>query len=1146
VCKINTFILIPQVLGFLRLQLLNCRRLSFFSYLAVLASGILSVEKELQIPKRLTAKPNLSSPIAGLLFLLLFFSYARAWAQLPDFTLEVVPTDETCLGNGTLTFNVTGTDPAATMIYTVYEMPNEATPIAVQNGNFLGNRTSGTYKVVATQIVGPESNTQTVFATINSAIVPLAYAIDSEPATCGPDGSMTISITAGIGAQYEIISGPVTRPLQTSPVFENLPAGVYEVRAFNNCGDGTVITHTITTDSVSLNIGDPTFPERMLQACDSILISNILSAAGGDVIAYPLSLAYTLHPPSGPDLFYTSTITSGGEDQAEALLTIPFYYGQLYFYDLTVTDACGNVFTRNDMPIQQNLVALVIAQAAECGQFYLSVSPAFYMPDYTIEFVSVPDGFVPTDFNAAHPGPFSDGQVSYGDEQHPVPEGTYVVHVHDACGHTSVDGTLTIDIDPPSVEHEFAVYPGCDGRTKVTVTITGFTVTGGTVLVAPPSYPYPLPDDVTDQVVPDEGLVLDQLLPGDYEIEVFDECGHAYPHAFTVPLADTYVAATSWPDCETGKGGIRISGSGTTLTQVVMTAAPPAFTQTLPYDASVYITPDGIFSMAGMPPGTYSFTVMDGCGQQNTANVNVAGYAVTASTFTMTPHCGSFDIALAHSSNGVSQSFWLQKFDPVTGQWGHPDTGVPYTEGTPPDPANSYLINNNQSTLSLIFLGQFRIIKRFQTMENGNVAPFKDCIEVLGEFLFTGEIEFTGIEKLTCDGESMDVRLYAIGVPPLHYSITQKDGQPFFVDNGADNLFTDLEPATYTFTVSDDCGNTKNFISDVAELPSLAQANQPGDLALCDDASQDGTETFDLSSQDAVVLGTQNPADFEVTYHASQADADSGSNDLPLQYTSGNATVYARLDYLNGQQCYDTVSFQLIVNPYPLPDMAGTWGLCAGQTTTITAPPGFDGYLWSTGAATQSITVSEGGIYTLEVTRDYPTASCTGEIQIEVIPSFPPVIQEIEIDDWTDNDNSITVVLDGTNSGEYLYSLDNVTFQESNVFDNLLPGPYTVYVKDVGECGSDNGSVYLLTYPKFFTPNGDGFNDTWQIKFSHVEPDMMTYIFDRYGKLITGFTPMQPGWDGTLNGHPLPSTDYWFVVIRQDGRELRGHFAMKR
>ena len=84
-----------------------------------------------------------------------------------------------------------------------------------------------------------------------------------------------------------------------------------------------------------------------------------------------------------------------------------------------------------------------------------------------------------------------------------------------------------------------------------------------------------------------------------------------------------------------------------------------------------------------------------------------------------------------------------------------------------------------------------------------------------------------------------------------------------------------------------------------------------------------------------------------------------------------------------------------------------------------------------------------------------------------------------------------------------------------------------------------------LSYPKFFTPNGDNYNDTWKIKFSDFEIGLSTQLFDRYGKFIKELT-QNNSWDGMLNGHELPATDYWFVVTRSNGKEYRGHFSLKR
>jgi gliding motility-associated-like protein len=110
----------------------------------------------------------------------------------------------------------------------------------------------------------------------------------------------------------------------------------------------------------------------------------------------------------------------------------------------------------------------------------------------------------------------------------------------------------------------------------------------------------------------------------------------------------------------------------------------------------------------------------------------------------------------------------------------------------------------------------------------------------------------------------------------------------------------------------------------------------------------------------------------------------------------------------------------------------------------------------------------------------------------------------------------------------------------------LLEGEYTVYVKDLNGCGTVKSPFVLLNYPKYFTPNGDGYNDTWHIEFSNFEPNFIVTIFDRFGKLITRLKSAGPGWDGMYNGQTLTSTDYWFVVDRQDGTIFKGHFSLKR
>ena len=121
-------------------------------------------------------------------------------------------------------------------------------------------------------------------------------------------------------------------------------------------------------------------------------------------------------------------------------------------------------------------------------------------------------------------------------------------------------------------------------------------------------------------------------------------------------------------------------------------------------------------------------------------------------------------------------------------------------------------------------------------------------------------------------------------------------------------------------------------------------------------------------------------------------------------------------------------------------------------------------------------------------------------------------------------------------------------YQNSNVFENVFPGIYSVSVKDIkNDCGTVNNKVSVIGFPKFLTPNNDGKNDTWQVYgvSSMFQPNTKIQIFDRFGKLIKELNPLGEGWNGLLNGEKLPTDDYWFLVVLQDGRVFKSHFTLK-
>lgn len=126
-------------------------------------------------------------------------------------------------------------------------------------------------------------------------------------------------------------------------------------------------------------------------------------------------------------------------------------------------------------------------------------------------------------------------------------------------------------------------------------------------------------------------------------------------------------------------------------------------------------------------------------------------------------------------------------------------------------------------------------------------------------------------------------------------------------------------------------------------------------------------------------------------------------------------------------------------------------------------------------------------------------------------------------------------------------SLENgITYYASQTISNCESDriPVTIHVLAATE-GNCINYVDELPYPKFFTPNNDGYNDTWSIDFAYLKPDSGIKIFDRYGKFIKEIN-QNNSWDGTYLGTNEPASDYWFTVIRLNGKEYRGHFSLKR
>jgi gliding motility-associated-like protein len=382
---------------------------------------------------------------------------------------------------------------------------------------------------------------------------------------------------------------------------------------------------------------------------------------------------------------------------------------------------------------------------------------------------------------------------------------------------------------------------------------------------------------------------------------------------------------------------------------------------------------------------------------------------------------------------------------------------------------------------------------------------------------------------------------------------------PFFV-TGTETITIRVSNNT-TQTAGDPCNDEVQLQFIVDDRPE-AFAIDPILTSICDDEpnpiDQDGLIDFDTSTFLNTIIGAQTGLN---VYYYDQNNVlipSTTPNQLPNPFRTGTQNVKVVVENPINTSCPAQLIIPFIVNPTPKIDQQEKVVICLPDTE-ITLDAGIlDGtptsdytYTWYfnnaiiTGQTNPTLIVNTTGIYKVEVTNAF---NCSKTRTITVISSQAPTNIEIDVVDLSDF-NSITVNLTG--SGTYEFAIDDVNgpYQSSNIFNNVPIGFHEIYVRDRDGCGSVGPIlVSVLGIPKYFTPNGDGYNDYWNVKGVSALINFYStiYIFDRFGKLLKQLGTTSLGWDGTYNGRQMPADDYWYSIQFEDGRSAKGHFALKR
>ena len=423
-------------------------------------------------------------------------------------------------------------------------------------------------------------------------------------------------------------------------------------------------------------------------------------------------------------------------------------------------------------------------------------------------------------------------------------------------------------------------------------------------------------------------------------------------------------------------------------------------------------------------------------------------------------------------------------------------------------------------------------------------------------------------------------------------------------------LFSEAVNNPVYIRVVDNTTMTQCYNSDnLAEL-TITVDTQPefvmgdvDDIFLCADSAmdQDTSTMFDLTVRDGQIDGSMDP-DTEVVYYASQADYDAGieidaADAVMYTNTANPQTIIAELfNPVTGCRSDGTVEFDLVVQSLPVLPAALQMPqgdiVCTDAQGNVLSPfdIGYDlgatdgleyTYDWTPDNIDADGDGNEDAIYTVTsltqattysvvITRvNDPVSgmpSCENGLDengnpytVTFTPSSAPFAANASVTETSFNEEAeytVTVTPLGQDGQplpleDYLYRIDDGPLQTSNVFTGVGPGSHVGYAVDVEGCGEVGDPFGIIDYPRFFTPNGDGYNDTWNIIGIDGQPAAKIYIFDRYGKLLKQLSPTGNGWDGTFNGRVLPSDDYWFsveFVEPADGsiQEFRANFTLKR
>ncbi len=338
-----------------------------------------------------------------------------------------------------------------------------------------------------------------------------------------------------------------------------------------------------------------------------------------------------------------------------------------------------------------------------------------------------------------------------------------------------------------------------------------------------------------------------------------------------------------------------------------------------------------------------------------------------------------------------------------------------------------------------------------------------------------------------------------------------------------------------------------------------------------------GFDNFDLTSKQNEMAGNFAVSDLIFKYYTSPSNANANTSSTiadPTNYTNtikNYQRIYVRISNVNPTQiCVSILYIDIYVSEFPANNLdVNPYKICANATGIIITEAKIDtklvpqiySFVWYTGhnAIAGNELVSQNlstlstpieGLFSVKITNYSTPANCQTVANFSTKILTTPTTLSVLPDEIISFIEANVVTVSATpQSADYEYQLNFGTWQNSNVFTNLSPGSNIISVRNKLGCDAIEKQIIVADFRRFFTPNGDSYNDYWKIDGDDALDITQTFIYDKYGKLLYQHLKSSNGWDGTFNGQPLPADDYWFRILYKNkgvSSEFKGHFTLKR